>query len=273
MKPNDIPAGNKTPAPPNECGPRRTIRLLLEYDGSDFLGWQIQASGRTVQGELARALQIFLRESPCPIGSGRTDTATHALGQVAHFHTFSNQSPTRIQKALNALLPADIAVLKAEEAAPEFHARYSARGKVYRYRISNTKTALCRNQVWAFYRPLDLDAMRQATTTLLGTHDFGAFCKRDPVPDNFTCRITRCSWQVQGRELIFEIEANRFLRHMVRIIVGTLVEIGSGRRAPEDMASLLASGDRTKAGPTAPARGLCLLRVYYPEDSQTACAL
>ena len=266
MKPNDILTINTTPAPPDECGPQRTIRLLLEYDGTDFVGWQIQASGRTVQGELARALQTFLRESVCPIGSGRTDTATHALGQVAHFHTFSNQSPTRIQRALNGLLPADIAVHKVEEATPDFHARYSARSKSYRYRISNTKTALWRNQVWVFYRPLDLDAIQEATSALLGTHGFGAFCKQDPVPDNFTCQVTRCSWQVQEHEWIFEIEANRFLRHMVRIIVGTLGEIGSGRRPPEDMASLLVSGDRTKAGPTAPARGLCLLRVYYPED-------
>ena len=256
---------NTASSPPGERGQRRTIRLLLEYDGTDFVGWQIQASGRTVQGELARALQTFLRQSVCPIGSGRTDTAAHALGQVAHFHTFSDHSLARIQRALNGLLPADIAVHNVEEATPDFHARYSAIGKRYRYRICTTKAALYRNQVWSFYQSLDLDAMQEATGALLGTHAFGAFCKQDPVPDNFNCQITHCSWQLQDSEWVFEIEANRFLRHMVRIIVGTLVETGSGRRPPENMATLLASGDRPRAGPTAPARGLCLLRVYYPE--------
>ncbi len=246
-------------------GQRRTIRLVLEYDGTDFLGWQIQATGRTVQGELTRALQTFLREPVCPTGSGRTDTGAHALGQVAHFRTLSDHSLYRIQQALNGLLPADIAVLKVEEAAPDFHARYSAVSKRYRYRICAAKPALYRRQVWSFYGSLDLDAMMVASRSLPGIHSFGAFCKQDPVPDNLCCHVLHCAWQVRDREWIFEIEADRFLRHMVRIIVGTLVEIGRGRRLPADMATLLKAGDRAQAGPTAPAQGLCLLHVSYPE--------
>ena len=245
--------------------PARNIRLLLEYDGTDFEGWQIQARGRTVQGELARTLEILLKEPIRPTGSGRTDAGTHALGQVAHFHTHSDLPADRILRSLNGLLPADVAVLAVDDVPPDFHARYSAKSKRYRYRIHAGKAALNSAQVWTFYQTLDLDAMLEATRFLPGTHAFGAFCKQDPVPDNLRCCILDCIWERRGREFVFEIEANRFLRHMVRIIVGTLTEIGTGRRPPEDMAALLACGDRSRAGSTVPARGLCLLRVSYPD--------
>jgi len=246
-------------------GPMRNIRLLLEYDGTDFEGWQIQARGRTVQGELARALQTFLGEPIRPTGSGRTDAGVYALGQVAHFHTQSVHPPERILRALNGLLPPDIAVLSVDEVPSEFHARYSAKSKRYQYCICPGKAPLRRTRVWIFYPPLDLGAMQEATRALPGVHSFGAFCKQDPVPEDLRCHILDCGWSRQERELVFEIEANRFLRHMVRIIVGTLTEIGTGRRPPQHVASLLASGDRARAGPTAPAQGLCLLRVSYPD--------
>jgi tRNA pseudouridine38-40 synthase len=242
----------------------RNIRLVIEYDGTDFAGWQIQARGRTVQGELTRVLDILLREPVCPIGAGRTDAGTHALGQVAHFHTRSDLPVGRIRQGLNGLLPADVAVRAADEVPPEFHARYSARSKRYRYRICAGKAALDRGQVWALSHPLDLEAMREAARILPGVHDFGAFCRQDPVPASLRCHLLDCSWEGRERELVFEIEADRFLRHMVRIIVGTMAEIGAGRRPPAAMADLLAGGDRTRAGRTAPARGLCLLRVVYP---------
>ena len=248
-----------------EHPPTRNIRLLLEYDGTDFEGWQIQARGRTVQGELARALEILLKEAIHPTGSGRTDAGTPALGQVAHFHTHSDLPISRIFRSLNGLLPADVAVLAADDVPSDFHARYSARSKRYRYRIHVGKAALNSAQVWTFYQSLDLDAMLEANRFLLGTHAFEAFCKQDPVPENLHCCISDCTWESQGRELVFEIEANRFLRHMVRIIVGTLSEIGTGRRPPEEMAALLAGGNRSQAGSTVPARGLCLLRVSYPD--------
>lgn len=248
---------------------RRTIRLDLEYDGTDFVGWQVQPHGRSVQGEIARALHRLLRDRIVPVGSGRTDAGTHALGQVAHFHTASRHSAERIRRALNSLLPPDVAVTAAADVDADFHARYSALSKRYRYRIATTKAAVERRQVWPFYRGLDLDAMRRGASALVGSHEFDAFCNHHPEPDSFTCNVLECCWRQQREELIFEIEANRFLRHMVRIIVGTLVEIGTGRRAPRDIFRLLGQGDggrkagRGDAGPTVPARGLCLLRVAY----------
>lgn len=248
-----------------EVAGQRTLRLLIEYQGTDFVGWQIQAQDRTVQGELTRALQLLLQEPVCPIGAGRTDAGTHALGQVAHFHTHSTLPLLRLHRGLNGLLPPDIAVLGVEEVPAAFHARYSAIAKRYRYRIRTTKSALDRQLVWSLYQPLDLAPMIQAAGFLTGTHHFSACCNQDPLPDNFVCRIKECGWTLQGQELVFEIEGDRFLRHMVRILVGTMAEIGRGRRRPEGMAQLLESTDRTLAGPTAPAQGLCLVSVDYGE--------
>ena len=245
--------------------PARTLRLLLEYQGTDFVGWQIQAQGRTVQGELARALEILLREPVCPIGAGRTDAGTHALGQVAHFHTHSPLPPERLYRGLNGLLPSDVAVRQVDQVPADFHARYSAQSKRYRYRIRTAKSALDRQLVWSLYQPLDLAPMLQAARALPGAHQFAAFCNQDPLPDNFVCQVLECGWTHRGEELVFEIEADRFLRHMVRILVGTMIEVGRGRRRPEEMAQLLACTDRTQAGPTAPAQGLCLVRVNYGE--------
>jgi tRNA pseudouridine38-40 synthase len=243
----------------------RTLRLLLEYDGSDFAGWQIQDNGRTVQGELERALGILLKESIRPIGSGRTDAGTHALGQVAHFQTASELPTERLLRGLNGLLPVDIAVREIGEVPSDFHARYSAKNKRYRYRIHMGKSAINRSRVWTYHSGLSLAPMVSAARLLLGDHSFGAFCKQDPVPESLHCQIVDCTWSRQGAELVFEIEANRFLRHMVRILVGTMVEIGRGVQPQSHMADLLASGDRSTAGPTAPARGLCLLWVRYDE--------
>tara|TARA_Y100000588_G_C14195828_1_gene900131 strand:+ start:133 stop:918 length:786 start_codon:yes stop_codon:yes gene_type:complete len=251
---------------PLEPPPQRTFRLLLEYDGSDFAGWQIQARGRTVQGELARALEIFFEEPICPVGSGRTDAGTHAQGQVAHFAVRSDQPNYHILRSINGLLPKDIAVLELAETNADFHARYSATGKRYRYRIHLGKSALYRKQAWTLYHSLDLAVMQKAASALPGAHSFAAFCKQDPVPDSFICNVTSCAWQQLDRQLIFEIEANRFLRHMVRILVGTMAEIGRGQRPVEDMARLLDSGKRESAGVTAPACGLCLLWVRYAES-------
>lgn len=245
--------------------PLRNIRLLLEYDGTDFQGWQIQAQGRTVQGELARVLGILLREPIRPTGAGRTDAGTHALGQVAHFHTRSELPAERILRGLNGLLPGDVAVRAADEVPADFHARYSACGKRYRYRIHPGKAALNRRYVWTYRHPLDLTPMQEAICALPGRHSFGAFCKQDPIPDDFHCQVADCILTRRGDELVFEIQADRFLRHMVRILVGTLTEIGAGKRLPGDLAALLAGGERSRAGITAPAQGLCLLWVDYPD--------
>ena len=248
----------------------RTLRLVIEYEGTHFVGWQSQKSGRTVQDALERALHILLKEPIRLIGAGRTDAGTHALGQVAHFQTEAALPTARLVRSLNGLLPPDIAVRAADEVAADFHARYSATRKRYRYRIHQGKAAVNRTQVWTYYAALSLSPMAAAAHTLGGERAFGAFCKQDPIPEHLTCRIFDAAWFQRGPELVFEIEANRFLRHMVRILVGTMVEIGRGTRPPTAMDELLASGDRTAAGPTAPARGLCLLWVAYPDSRFSA---
>ena len=243
----------------------RTLRLVIEYDGTHFAGWQSQKSGRTVQDALEQALHILLKEPTRLIGAGRTDAGTHAFGQVAHFQTEAALPADRLVRSLNGLLPPDIAVWAADEVAADFHARYSATRKCYRYRIHQGKAAVNRTQVWTYYSALSLPPMAAAARSLCGNRAFGAFCKQDPVPEQQTCHVFDAGWSQRGPELVFEIEANRFLRHMVRILVGTMVEIGRGRRPPTAIAELLASGDRTAAGVTAPARGLCLLWVAYPD--------
>jgi tRNA pseudouridine38-40 synthase len=240
------------------------LRLTIEYDGTGFHGWQSQCEERTVQGELSRALSTLLGERVVPVASGRTDAGTHALGQVAHAKTRGTIPLHRIHRGLNGLLPPDVAVHRVEAVSDQFHARYDAIAKRYRYRICTDKSALSRNQTWSCFRPLDLEPMRAGASLLVGEHSFAAFCKKDPVPDRFECLVRECEIESVGREVIFEIEANRFLRHMVRIIIGTLVEIGVGRRPASDIPILLAAGDRSQAGPTAPACGLCLMYVSYP---------
>ena len=245
----------------------QTLRLLIEYDGTHFAGWQSQKSGRTVQDALEQALHILLKEPIRLVGAGRTDAGTHALGQVAHFQTEGVLSTTRLVRSLNGLLPPDIAVRAADEVPADFHARYSATRKRYRYRIHQGKAAISRTQVWTCYAELSLAAMAAAARALCGERTFGTFCKQDPIPAHLICRVFEAVWCQRGCELVFEIEANRFLRHMVRILVGTMVEIGRGTRPAADMAELLASGDRTAAGVTAPAHGLCLLWVAYPDST------
>jgi len=240
------------------------LRLTIEYDGTDFHGWQSQCEGRTVQGELSQALSTLLRARVVPVASGRTDAGTHALAQVAHAKARGTMPLHRIHRGLNGLLPPDVAVHRVEAVSDQFHARYDAVGKRYRYRICTNKTALARRQSWSCFRPLQLEPMKAAAALLVGEHSFAAFCKKDPPPDRFECQVLECEIESRGREIVFEIEANRFLRHMVRIIIGTLVEIGAGRRPARDISLLLAAGDRSQAGPTAPACGLCLVCVTYP---------
>ncbi len=244
----------------------RTIRLDLEYDGTDFLGWQQQKLGRTVQGELARALAQFLQTETLPIGSGRTDAGTHALGLVAHLKTTSQHDTYRFERALNALLPPDLCVRRALDVADDFHARFSARGKQYRYRVSASLSPLRRNQVWVMPRPLDLLSMQAAAAYLTGQHEFRAFCNPHPIPENFNCTLHSSGWSRVDDELVFDITGDRFLRHMVRILVGTMIDVGEGKRSVESFKQLIAGpGNRTDAGPTAPSKGLCLLGVHYDE--------
>ena len=228
-----------------------------------------------MQGELSAALDGFLQRNIVPVGAGRTDAGVHACGQVAHFDTDSKHDPERMKRALNAILPEDIAIKAVRDVPGDFHARYSALSKRYRYCISMAKSPLLRRQAWTLHRPkLDVASMRDASRLLRGVHGFEAFCNHDPPPDSFLCDIADCQWMTTGDEIVLEIEANRFLRHMVRVIVGTLVEVGRGKMSAASIGELLTAPDagnegiaqRSEAGPTAPACGLCLLYVKYEGD-------
>ncbi len=246
---------------------QRVIRLDLEFDGTHFLGWQQQTRGRTVQGELSRALRQFLQEESAPVGSGRTDAGTHARGLVAHITTSRPHEPERFRRALNALLPPDVSVRRALDVAGDFHARYSARGKRYRYRLTATPHPLQRHLVWIMPRRLELDPMQEAARLLIGKHAFRAFCNPHPEPDHHDCTVSEAVWSVADGEWVFEIHGDRFLRHMVRILVGTMTQVGEGKRPVDDVARLLSEpGLRTEAGPTVPSRGLCLLSVDYDDS-------
>lgn len=243
----------------------RTIQLTLEYDGTDYVGWQIQANGRSIQGELERALAALLKERVKATGAGRTDAGVHALGQAASLRTESRAPLKAFVLGLNSLLPRDIAVRAASERPPEFDARRSARGKIYRYRVVNrpVRTPLAQRYAWELYAPLDDAAMARAARPLLGRHDFSAFRASDCEAPHAVRELRKLSVAREGEEVILEVEATAFLKHMVRNLVGTLVEVGQGRRAESSIAELLASRDRGLAGATAPARGLCLVQVFY----------
>lgn len=243
----------------------RTIKLTLEYDGTDFVGWQVQPNGRTVQAVVEEALARLLHERTPVMGAGRTDAGVHAAGQVATLRTEHSLPLRAYVMGMNSLLPHDVAVLEAEEMPPDFHARHSASGKRYVYRITNrpVRAPLLRRTHWQIYRPLDVEAMRAGAVHLLGEHDFSALRASD-CPARTTRRVMRrLDVEAQGQEIVFTLEATAFLKHMVRNIVGTLVEVGQGKRAPASIAALLESGDRTQAGPTAPPQGLVMDRVFY----------
>ena len=243
-----------------------TTRLLIEYDGTDFVGWQTQPTGPTVQGAVEAALATALREPVAVVGSGRTDAGVHARGQVAHLTTEAPVDARRLFASLNGLLPPSVAVLAVEAAPDGFHARYDARQRHYRYLASTVPRALDR-RTRAFLHPaLDLDRMNQAAAALIGRHDFSSFCRTRSETVNRVCTVERARWSAGERpgDLTFAVSADRFLHGMVRAVVGTLVEVGRGRRAPGDLAGVLAARDRRAAGPAAPAHGLSLDRVDYP---------
>lgn len=241
----------------------RNIRLLLEYDGTHFCGWQFQPNVRTVQGELEKALKSLLQEEVRVSGSGRTDVGVHALAQVANFHTANCLDLLSVRKGLNSLLPEDIVVLETEEVNPEFHARFNARGRKYHYVITRREKAVGRFYSWYIGYDLDVGGMKIATQELIGEHDFKSFCQSDAEVNNYKCIVTDAEWKETSEGLLFEITANRFLHSMVRIIVGTLVEVGRGKINAGQFKEILEVKDRTKAGKTAPAKGLFLVKVYY----------
>ncbi|MEM0962351.1 MAG: tRNA pseudouridine(38-40) synthase TruA [Bacteroidota bacterium] len=244
-----------------------TTRLLIEYDGTDFQGWQVQPTGHTVQGAIEDALAIALRRRVAVVGSGRTDAGVHARGQVAHLVTDEALDTVRLLASLNGLLPPSIVVLAAEAAPDGFHARYDARRRRYVYHASTAPRALGRHVRTALRARPDVEAMNEAARALLGRHDFSSFCRTKSETTNRVCLVERARWTAGARpgDLDFEIEADRFLHGMVRAIVGTLLDVGRGRRQPGDLVAVLAARDRRSAGPAAPAGGLVLDRVDYSD--------
>ena len=244
----------------------RNIKLLIEYDGTNYRGWQVQPDGPTIQGMLEEKLSRLTSERIHVIGSGRTDSGVHALGQVTHFRTQSQMDIRTIQRALNSLLPPDIVIREVEEVDEGFHARKQSKSKVYEYRIlnRNLRSAFHRGYVWHIPQKLNLEEMKKATQSLIGEHDFSAFRTVGSPTRTTVRRVIRGEWK-RGRDglIRFEIEANGFLKQMVRSIIGTLVEIGRGKRKASDLRKVLNSKDRKEAGPTAPAQGLFLKEVKY----------
>jgi len=247
--------------------PRRNIKLEIEYDGSNYAGWQVQSNsrGRTIQQIIERNLQKILREKVKLVASGRTDAGVHALAQVANFHTFSKMPFSRLKIALNGLLPEDIKVTKIKEAHPSFHSRFSAKSKVYRYVILNRdySSPLQRNSVYFYPHPLNIKLMKNEAKALLGKHNFSAFQASQGKDKNPVKTIKKISISKKKGFIYIYIEADGFLYNMVRNIVGTLIEIGRLRFPEGSIKRILRLRDRRLAGPTVPARGLSLLRVKY----------
>jgi tRNA pseudouridine38-40 synthase len=245
----------------------KNIKVVLEYDGSNYHGWQSQArSGKpTVQETVEQAVRTITREATKTCSSGRTDAGVHALGHVANFQTSSSLPADAWAPALNHLLPSDIRVLTSEEVPVDFHARFSARGKIYKYRILNrhAPTALYRNHAWHVAVPLKVNPMRKAAGLLIGKHDFSAFRGSGCGAKSPIRTVRRVEIKKSGDFIEIWIEADAFLQYMVRNIVGTLVEVGLNRYAPADVAMMLKSCDRTRSGRTAPPHGLCLHTVFY----------
>jgi tRNA pseudouridine38-40 synthase len=251
----------------------RTVRLVLHYDGAGFSGWQRQPETRTVQGVLEAALERLCGTSIAALASGRTDAGVHARGQAVGVRLPDRWSVQELRRALNAVLPADVWVAAATEMRSEFHARYSAVSRRYSYYVGTDDEAhspFRGRYELAFGQPLNRGALDDAAAHIEGEHCFRGFAVRGTAPahDDHRCRVTRARWRDRagGCGLVFEIEANRFLHHMVRFLVGTMLDIASGRRPFDDLSGLLESGDNSEVSPPAPAHALFLERVTYPRE-------
>ena len=240
-------------------------RMLLEYDGTEYHGWQLQPDARTLQGVLETALGTALRHPVRVAASGRTDAGVHALGQVVTFRTEHPIDARELRKSLNALTPPDLAVHEIALVADGFDARRHATARVYEYRIWNQawRSAFWHRFTWHVPRALDVRAMRFAAAALAGEHDFSAFRASDCDSESAVRRVIHSGFTEAEGLCVYRIEANAFLKHMVRAIVGTLVEVGAGQRSADDVADVLASRDRSRGGQTAPPQGLVLMAVRY----------
>lgn len=263
--------------PSADIPPGRNWKLVLAYDGTDFHGWQVQPDLRTIQGELSNALERICGQRVLPQGSGRTDTGVHALGQVASFRLLAPIPPVNLHRALNRALPEAIRILSAEIVSPHFHARHSAVEKTYEYRIFRDEICppFLARYVYALNWPLNLESMATAASFVIGEHDFTSLAANDPdlgsrgstaTATDCVRTISESCWRMEGSELMYRVTGCGFLHHMVRNLVGTFLEVGRGALAANAIPHILAAKSRSAAGPTAPARGLCLIRVGYSSD-------
>lgn len=242
-----------------------TIKLILEYDGTAYAGWQRQPSLLTIQEAVEKAILGVTQTPVSVVGAGRTDAGVHARGQVASFRIGRDMTPREWTRALNAHLPEDIVVRSAAVMPDSFHARHAARGKLYEYRILNRpeKPTIDRSYCWQIHHPLNEAAMQEAGVNLVGLHNFSSFQTQPTDNEDPFCRLQRLAIIREGEWVRMEFHADRFLKQMVRSIVGTLVEVGLGRRSPESFKTILTAHDRSAAGKTAPPQGLFLVRVDY----------
>ncbi|OJH41131.1 tRNA pseudouridine(38-40) synthase TruA [Cystobacter ferrugineus] len=244
------------------------LKLTVEYDGTNYVGWQVQPNGVSIQARLMDAVEKLLGERVPVEAAGRTDAGVHATGQVVCFTTGRVLPLKAYWMGLNSLLPEDIAVVRAEEVPADFDPRRWSRGKRYRYRVSNapSRSPLLRATHWEVFAPLDVDALRRGAAHLVGRHDFSSFRASDCQAAHAVREVRRVDIQGESRGVLsFTVEGTAFLKHMVRNLVGSLVEVGKGRRSPDWVAEVLAARDRKRAGPTAPAHGLVLEEVFYGE--------
>ncbi|HHV71047.1 MAG TPA: tRNA pseudouridine(38-40) synthase TruA [Clostridia bacterium] len=245
----------------------RNIKLVIQYDGTNYSGWQIQPNRRTIQGSLEDALLKITKIQTRVIGAGRTDAKVHALAQVANFKTESAIPAEKFVSALNSVLPPDIRVIEASEEDENFHARFSARGKIYRYYVYSGKylNVFWRNYVYYYPYPLDLDLMLEAAKFLEGTHDFRGLAAANSSTKNFIRTLKSVELKKEGEKLSLQFIGNGFLYNMVRITVGTLLEIGRKKIKPTVIKEIIETGNRSLAGPTVPAHGLFLVKVLYDD--------
>ena len=242
---------------------KRNIKLTIEYDGTEFVGWQRQPNGRTVQEEIENAIKKIMQEEIGIVGAGRTDSGVHARGQVANFFTSNGMPASDLQRALNGVLPDDVVIHSVEEIDEQFSARYSAKVREYRYYISKSPSAFERKYCWQTGYQLDLEKMNRVAASVLHIHDFQSFCKADSDVEHHLCNVSESRWYTEDSKLIYIISANRFLQGMVRALVGTIVNVGRGYTSESEFLMIMEARNRSKAGPAAPAKGLFLERVTY----------
>lgn len=245
------------------------FKFTIAYDGTRYHGWQVQPGVPTIQGRLEETLQRILDHAVSVCGAGRTDRGVHAEGQVAHCRTDRPMKEDTLQRALNALLPPDIRIMEAARVSPQFHARYSAVARTYRYHICRMASIhpFRYRYVHAYRRPLDAEAIDRATACLIGAHDFSSLCSGAGSVKSPIREVYEAEWQRTPDDWVFTIRANGFLRGMVRTIVGTLLEVGTSRMEWQEMTRVLEARDRAAAGPSVPASGLSLVRVEYSEGA------